>query len=72
MEKIKSLTCKSCQANLTIMENSFFVSEPKKNEKAFCIKCESEVYEGQTDGWYYVEIADEKKTATQQCIYPMP
>jgi hypothetical protein len=72
MEKIKTLKCRVCNVELTIMENSFFVSEPKKMQKAYCTNCEAEVYEGQTDGWFFVQINEEKKNAMQQCIYPMP
>lgn len=72
MKIIKTLTCKTCKIELSIQENSFIVSESKTIEKAHCVKCETEIYQGQTDGWFFVEIIEEEKNATQQCIYPMP
>ncbi len=66
------LDCKNCNLELEINENSLFYSEEKKLEKANCPKCETEVYQGLTDGWFYVAKQDEKFNDTSSIVFPMP
>jgi len=66
------LDCKNCKTELEISENSLFYSEGKKLEKANCPECETEVYQGLTDGWFYVAKQGDKFEDTNNIVFPMP
>lgn len=70
MIKIK---CNTCGTDLIIVDNILLFEGEKSTEIANCTICNSEVYKGETDGWYFVEIINEQLFQTlPPCIYPMP
>jgi hypothetical protein len=65
------LDCKNCNLELEINENSLFYSQEKGLEKANCPKCDTEVYQGLTDGWFSVAKGGEKFDDAK-IVFPMP
>lgn len=73
MEHIEK--CNKCNTSVVIIENELFFSETEKIETAFCPMCNSKIYEGKIDGWYFVQTLENfenDKVTENKCVYPMP
>lgn len=71
MDIIK-VECKYCDTNSIIIEEILVVSGEKSLEDAYCPECEEKIFEGETDGWFYVQKTKVDTKEDEECKYPMP
>ena len=71
----KHIECKNCNSSLVLTENELFFSEEKELETVNCPICETKVFEGKTDGWFFIQTLDKEKldnNSKNKLTYPMP
>ena len=64
--------CNSCNENFLIKENSLTSQPNLQNEKAYCPNCKTELYTGNTNGWFTVQKNETSIKMNSLCEYPMP
>ncbi len=71
----KKIKCDNCKNSLVLTENELFFSEEKETEIVHCPVCKNPVYEGETDGWFFIQTEEKEeleKKLKNTCTYPMP
>lgn len=71
----KNIKCDNCKTALVLTENELFFSEEKEKETVHCPVCQALVYEGETDGWFFIQTEEKEKLDQKlknNCTYPMP
>jgi hypothetical protein len=69
LEKI----CKTCQTQVIIEDNPLVFSEEKTVQKIACPVCQSIIFEGETDGWFFAQTRENyERLKSSNCTFPMP